>query len=88
MKDLKNNLLKRREVQLVVSAEKNPGLGGASKIMSDNFKVGEENIVIKKIKGKFGRDTFLIDALIYNSVKDKEMVEPKIRVKKSAEVGK
>ena len=85
MKNLQNKLLNRREVQLVVESASNPGLNGAKKVIGDNFKVGEEMIVVKRIKGKFGRNTFLIDALVYDSVKDKERIEPKIKVKKTAE---
>jgi len=54
-------------------------------IIGDTFKVKDEMIVVKKVKGKFGRDTFLVDALIYDSVKEKDRIEPKIKVKKSAE---
>ena len=85
MKDLQNKLLNRREVQIVIGSASNPGFDGAKKIIGDTFKVKDEMIVVKKVKGKFGRDTFLVDALIYDSVKEKDRIEPKIKVKKSAE---
>jgi len=85
IKDFKNELLKRREVKLVVNAEKNPGFANAIKMIAEHFKADENLIVVKELKSKFGRDTFLIDALIYNSVKDKEEIEPKKKLKKSAE---
>ena len=85
MKDLQNKLLNRREVQVVMESSSNPGFEGAKKIIGDNFKAKEEMIAVKKVKGKFGRDTFLVDAFIYDSVGDKERIEPKVKVKKSAE---
>ena len=85
MKDLQNKLLNRREVQVVMESSSNPGFEGAKKIIGDNFKAKEEMIAVKKVKGKFGRDTFLVDAFIYDSVRDKERIEPKVKVKKSAE---
>ena len=85
MKDLQNKLLNRREVQVVMESSSNPGFDGAKKIIGDNFKAKDEMIVVKKVKGKFGRDTFLVDAFIYDSVNDKERIEPKVKVKKSAE---
>ncbi|MEM4271825.1 MAG: hypothetical protein QXD13_01930 [Candidatus Pacearchaeota archaeon] len=87
IKDFRNNLLKRREVKLVVDAEKNPGFANASKIFADELKAKEELVVIKGIKSKFGRKTFLIDGLIYDSVQDKEKIEPKKKEKKKAAEG-
>jgi ribosomal protein S24E len=85
VKDLKNDLLKRREIKLVMNAEKNPGMANASKLIAEHFKADESNIVVRELKSKFGRDTFLIDAFIYNSIEDKERIEPKKKLKKTAE---
>lgn len=85
IKDLKNNLLKRREIKLVVNAEKNPGMADASKMIAEHFKSNEDVIIVRELKSKFGRDSFLIDAFIYNSVQDKEQTEPKKKIKKGAE---
>jgi ribosomal protein S24E len=82
IKDFKNDLLKRREVKIVMNAEKNPGFANALKMVAEHFKVGENVIAVKELKSKFGRDTFLVDASIYQNVKDKEMIEPKKKVKK------
>jgi ribosomal protein S24E len=82
LRDFRNDLLKRREIKLVVNAGKNPGFAEAAKMFSEKFKVDDATIVVKELKSKFGRDTFLIDAMIYDSVKDKESVEPKKKVKK------
>lgn len=80
--DTKNALLKRREIKIVVEASGNPGFEQARKIVVDKCKASEENIVVNNVKGKFGRDTFLIDAFVYDSVKDKETIEPKPKAKK------
>ena len=74
--------MKRREIKLVVNAGKNPGFAEAAKMLSEKFKADDATIVVKELKSKFGRDTFLIDAMIYDSLKDKESIEPKKKVKK------
>jgi len=85
IEDKQNPLLRRKEVKIVVEAEKNPNAQEASKLVSEHFKTQEENIEIKEIKGKFGRKTFLIGANIYNSKEDKDKTEPKKKGKKGQE---
>jgi ribosomal protein S24E len=87
MSDFKNILLKRREVKLIIESQSNPGFQNALKIISDQFKESEDKVAVKAVKSKFGRNTFLIDAFIYDSAKDKSEIEPKIKIKKSAEGG-
>lgn len=82
IKDFRNDLLKRREVKVVMTSEKNPGMANASKVMAEHFKACEDCIAIKTLKSKFGRDTFLVDALVYDSVADKIRIEPKKKEKK------
>jgi ribosomal protein S24E len=84
IKDLRNDLLNRREVKLLVENRGNPGMTSASKMFSEHFKTEEDKIAVKALKGKFGRDTFLIDAYIYDSVSDKKRIEPKIKISKKA----
>jgi len=81
IKDLRNELLKRREVKLIVKENKNPGFANALKIIAEQFNAKEENIAVKEVKSKFGRDTFLIDAFIYDSIEDKNRIEPKKKTK-------
>ncbi len=85
IKDFRNDLLKRREVKVVITAEKNPGMADASKTMAEHFKACDDCIVINTLKSKFGRDTFLIDAFVYDSAADKLRVEPKKKEKKAPE---
>ena len=71
VKDIKNDLLKRREVKVIIHNSGNPGFAGAEKVVDEKFKANPEVTIINNVKSKFGRDTFLIDAFIYDSVEDK-----------------
>jgi ribosomal protein S24E len=75
IEDKENSLLNRKEVKIIVEADKNPNFPEALNIIAREFKVNEENIAIKLIKGKFGRNTFLISAFIYKSREEKEKFE-------------
>ena|SRR3989344_5737972 len=72
-----NSLLNRREIKFIAEAEKNPSFDEALNLASEHFKADRENIIIRQIKGKFGRNTFLITAFIYKSKEDKEKIERK-----------
>ena len=85
IEDKNNELLSRKEVKIIVEAAKNPSMQEAMKTISDHFKVKDENIVVREIKGKFGRNTFLISAFIYNSKEAKDKIERKPKGKKGEE---
>ena len=85
LKNFRNDLLKRTEIKAVVEAGKNPGLASATKMIAEQFKTAEENVALKDLKSKFGRDTFLIDAYVYDSAADKARIEPKKKEKKKVE---
>jgi ribosomal protein S24E len=81
-KDIKNDLMQRREIECILESSKNPSFEEVSKLVSEQFKAPEENIMVENIKGKFGRKTFLIKACIYGSkeLKDesfKRLTKPK-----------
>lgn len=80
--------MKRQEVKVIVESQNNPGINSALKMISEQYKSKEELIAIKALRSKFGRDTFLIDALIYDSLEGRNMIEPKPKVKKAKEAGK
>ena len=82
--DTRNPLLKRRETISAIQSESNPGFEISKKKIADKFKTDVDNVVIKSLKNNFGANSFLVDALIYDSVQDKEYVEPKPKAKKSA----
>ena len=77
-----NPLFNRKEVKIVVSSEANPSKKDSEEIISEKFSSSSETIAIKTIKGKFGRNTFLISANIYKSTEDKIKSEPKPKEKK------
>jgi len=85
LKDIKNDLQNRREIEVVVDAEKNPGLEDSVKFISSKFNSDVENIVINQIKGKFGRKAFLIAASIYGNKEAREKAEPKSKKDVGAE---
>jgi len=82
LNDTKNDLFKRREIKILLPSEKNPSYAEISKLLSEKFSSAEENIVVSKVKGRFGAKTFLIEASIYNSKEDKEKTERKPKEKK------
>jgi ribosomal protein S24E len=71
-KDIKNRLMKRRELVLVIESDSNPGFAGVSKVLSEEFKTPEDQILVENVKGRFGSNTFLVKASIYDS---KELME-------------
>jgi len=83
VEDKENSLLNRREVKAVIQAGKNPSFKEAEDLISEKFKAEKENIAVKAIKGKFGRDTFLLTAFIYKTKEDKEMIERKEKKKEA-----
>jgi ribosomal protein S24E len=82
LEDKENFLLNRREVKVIVEADKNPTYEEALNLLIEKFKVAGDTVAIRQVKGKFGRNTFLISAFIYKSKEDKEMFEPKKKEKK------
>ena len=84
LKDIKNDLFKRREIKIIMPSEKTPSYAEVSKLLSEKFSSNEENIVVSKVKGRFGAKTFLIDASIYDSKEEKEKTERKPKEKKVA----
>jgi len=77
LEEKENNLLNRKEVKIIVEAAKNPSFQEAENWIAEKFKAEKELIVIKGIKGKFGRNTFLITSFIYKSKEAKEKLEKK-----------
>lgn len=66
-KESKNELFKRQEVSLILESDKNPNFSDVKKKLSEKFSKPEEAIDVYNIKGKFGRNTFLIKAYVYDS---------------------
>ncbi len=74
-KENKNELLKRKEIEIVIESVKNPSFDEAKKIISEKFSIPEERINVYNIIGGFGRKNFSIKAYIYDSKKDLEQIK-------------
>ena len=83
IEDKENFLINRREIKFIVESEKNPGFDETINLIAEHFKSEKDNLEVKQIKGKFGRDTFLVSVFIYKSKEDKEKFERK-KEKKAA----
>lgn len=75
LQDKRNDLLKRREVKIIIEESGNPGFVKAKEFVVKEFKAEPGLILMNNVKGKFGRDTFLIDAFIYDTKEDMEKLE-------------
>ena len=75
--------MKRKEIAIVVKSESTPSNKNILQLISKKFSKPEETIAVKRIKGKFGENDFLINANIYHSSEAKEKTEPKIKEKKA-----
>ncbi len=83
-KEFENKLLKRKEVEVTLVSEKNPGNVEVIKNIIEKFKTTADNITVKSIKNRFGSHEFLIEAFIYDSKSDKDRIEPRKKQKKVA----
>ena len=82
MKEFKNVLLKRKEVEFAVHSDSNPGYGNAKKIIAEKLKADEKLVVVKAVRGKFGSNDFIIEAFVYDSEEAKKNIEPVKKEKK------
>lgn len=82
LENINNSLLNRQEIKVLVESPITPSFIDAEKIISDKFSKSTETIAIKNVKGKFGRNTFLIHSFIYDSKENKDKIEPKKKEKK------
>lgn len=77
--------MKRREVEFILESDKNPSFIEVSKIISEQFKSSEENILVEAIHGGFGKKSFLIKASIYDTKELKDAAQKRAtKVKKGA----
>jgi len=83
-RDFRNDLLKRKEIEVLLSEKGNPGFANCQKILASELKALEEVIVVRNVKNNFGSNEFLVDAFIYDSKEDLESIEPKKKEKKKA----
>jgi len=82
--ETENLLFDRREIYGNIKANSTPSRIEVTKALAEKFSTSEENIKIKKIEGKFGAQTFDVEANIYTSKENKDKVE--IKKKKDEKV--
>ena len=72
-----NPLFNRREFQFEVQAKITPSRTEVGKSISKKLSTNLENIEIKKIEGKFGSNSFGVNAFVYDSKEDRMSTESK-----------
>ena len=73
---------------MIIQANIAPRVSETEEFVAKEFSTSNENVKIKKIKGRFGSTNFTVTANIYNSKEDKEKIEPKSKKEKKAEESK
>ena len=82
IKNIDNKLFGRKEVQVKIELAKTPSFVEASKLLADEFKANEENIMVENVKGNFGSNTFSIKASIYDTKELKDGAVQRLTKKK------
>ncbi len=72
IKDIRNDLLKRQEINISLKSEQTPNFEDIKKQIAGEFKKSEEVIDVYNIKGNFGSSKFKIGVYIYDSKEDLE----------------
>ncbi|MEK6875424.1 MAG: hypothetical protein AABX30_01960 [Nanoarchaeota archaeon] len=67
-----NPLFERKEIKFLIESSNTPTISNSIEIISEKFSSTPEKIRIHKIKGKFGRNSFLITADIYKTKEARE----------------
>jgi len=82
-KEIKNLLLGREEIEFKISSNSTPSKLDLAKQLAEKIKKSESLVVIKNVKGNFGRKDVLVKAFVYYSEKDKDKFELKSKDKKT-----
>ncbi len=80
-----NDLFNRKEIDGVINSNTTPSNDEVLKILTEKFKVPEENIKIKGIYGRFGSHNFEIVANVYSTSEERNKTEQKTKQEKEAE---
>lgn len=84
----RNDLLKREEVAAIIKSKVTPTLQEAGNLIAKHLNSNAELVAIRRVKGKFGRDEFDVEAHIYETKEAKEKTEPKPKAKKEEQAEK
>lgn len=87
LKDSKNSLLKRREIEMSIDSSGNPGAAKVVELIAEKFKVTPENVAVQNIHSRFGTQSFVASVFVYESQEERKRIEPKIKIKKDAAGG-
>ncbi|VVB83011.1 Ribosomal protein S24e [uncultured archaeon] len=79
VKEKKNPIFDRREIEVNAVMSITPKIKEAEEFIGKEFSANPENVKIKKIKGRFGSNSFVITANIYTSKEEKDKIETKIK---------
>jgi len=74
-----NPMFSRKEIEINLETDITPKITEAEEFVSKEFSANPESVKIKKIKGKFGSNNFIITANIYSSKENKDKIEPKLK---------
>ena len=85
LKQRENPLFNRKEIEISIETNIAPRLSETEAFVAKEFSTNHENVKIKKIKGRFGSNNFIITANIYHSKEDKDKIEPKSKKEKQTE---
>lgn len=86
LKQRENPLFNRKEIEISIEASVAPKMKEAEEFIAKEFSSHTDNIKIKKIKGRFGSNNFIITASIYYSKEDKEKTESKTKKDKKNKI--
>ncbi len=88
LKEKKNPVFDRKEIEVNVKMDVSPKIKEAEELIGKEFSANPENVKIKKVKGRFGSNSFIITANIYSSKEEKDKVETKIKTPKKKKAKK
>ena len=71
LKQEKNLLLDREEIRIEITSKSTPTKEQAKEAIGKDPKL----TIIKRINNNFGKQQFVVDAVVYNSTEDKDKIE-------------
>ena len=78
----KNQLLHRKEVEVVIQHASNPGIDFSAEQIAKHFNTQKELVVVKRVNSHYGKSEFMVEALVYDNAQAL-IIEPKPKPKKA-----
>jgi ribosomal protein S24E len=79
LSERENHLFNRKEVKVQIPSQTHPSYKDVEDFCSKHFKVPEDAVKIKTLKGKFGSKEFVANVNIYKSKHEKDKIERKTK---------